>query len=98
MNRRPDDEEKPRAKRVKVSNVDPKDNPYLAHRYEEPPKTKLRRHATTAAIARAAEDGPNNFLTGQPLSTQYFQILKTRRNLPVHAQRYVWSSNSKGYT
>ena len=47
----------------------------------------LRRHATTAAQAKAAEDGPNNPFTGKPLSQQYFRILKTRRDLPVHAQR-----------
>ena len=45
------------------------------------------RHATTAAMASKAEDGPNNPFNGKPLSDQYFNILKTRRNLPVHAQR-----------
>ena len=89
MDRRPEAEGNPRAKRLKVSDVDPKDNPYLAHRYEEPAKNKFRRYATTAAMAKEAEDGPNNFLTGQSLSAQYFRILETRRNLPVHAQRYV---------
>ena len=48
---------------------------------------RLPRHATTSAMARKAEDGPNNPYNGQPLSKQYFDILKTRRNLPVHAQR-----------
>lgn len=47
------------------------------------------RHETTAAMAKKAEDGPNNAFTGKPLSKQYFNILKTRRNLPVHAQRSV---------
>jgi len=92
MDRRPDAVGKPRAKRVKVSDMDPKDNPYLAHMYEEPVKDKFRRHTTTAEMAKKAEDGPNNFLTGQPLSNQYFRILETRRNLPVHAQRYVQSA------
>ncbi|KAH0541298.1 DEAH-box ATP-dependent RNA helicase prp43 [Glutinoglossum americanum] len=87
MDRRPEAEEKPRAKRVKVSDLNPKDNPYLAHRYEEPATNKFRRYATTAAMAKEAEDGPNNFFTGQPLSQQYFQILEARRSLPVHAQR-----------
>ena len=50
---------------------------------------KFPRHATTADMAKKAEDGPNNPFSGKPLSTQYFNILKTRRNLPVHAQRYV---------
>jgi pre-mRNA-splicing factor ATP-dependent RNA helicase DHX15/PRP43 len=45
------------------------------------------RHQTTAKQADAAEDGPNNAFTGQPLSKQYFNILKTRRTLPVHQQR-----------
>ena len=50
---------------------------------------RFPRHKSTAAMARNAEDGPNNPFSGQPLSSQYFNILKTRRNLPVHQQRYV---------
>ena len=50
---------------------------------------RLPRHKTTAAMAKEAENGPNNPFTGVPLSSQYFNILKTRRNLPVHVQRYV---------
>lgn len=45
------------------------------------------RHATNAAMAKEAENGPKNPFSGKPLSTQYFNILKSRRNLPVHAQR-----------
>ncbi|KAL8689377.1 MAG: hypothetical protein Q9218_004939 [Villophora microphyllina] len=48
---------------------------------------KIPRHNTTADMARKAEDGPNNAFSGEPLSQQYFNILKSRRNLPVHAQR-----------
>ena len=48
---------------------------------------RFPRHATTAKMAKGAEDGPNNPFSGQPLSNSYFNILKTRRNLPVHAQR-----------
>ena len=48
---------------------------------------RLPRHKTTAAMANKAEDGPNNPFAGKPLSTQYFNILRTRRNLPVHQQR-----------
>ena len=48
---------------------------------------RLPRHGTTAAMAKKAEDGPANAFTGMPLSSQYFNILKTRRNLPVHSQR-----------
>ncbi|KAI9832297.1 MAG: DEAH-box ATP-dependent RNA helicase prp43 [Sarea resinae] len=51
------------------------------------PLARFERHGTTAAMAQAAEDGPNNPFNNQPLSKQYFNILKTRRDLPVHAQR-----------
>ena len=51
--------------------------------------SRLPRHRTTAAMAENAENGPNNHFSGQPLSSQYFGILKTRRNLPVHQQRYA---------
>lgn len=51
---------------------------------------RLPRHKTTAAMAKEAENGPNNAFTGMPLSSQYFNILKTRRNLPVHVQRYLY--------
>lgn len=47
----------------------------------------LKRHQTTALQAHAAEDGPNNPFTNKPLSSKYFGILKTRRDLPVHKQR-----------
>ena len=50
---------------------------------------RFPRHKSTAAMAKLAEDGPNNPFSGQPLSSQYLSILKTRRNLPVHQQRYV---------
>ncbi|KAK6524526.1 DEAH-box ATP-dependent RNA helicase prp43 [Arthrobotrys megalospora] len=77
------------------------DNPYLAHMYA--PSTAstprnggsagqdlfagLTRHQTTTAQAQIAEDGPLNPFTGSQLSQQYFDILKKRRDLPVHAQR-----------
>ncbi|MCJ1259136.1 DEAH-box ATP-dependent RNA helicase prp43 [Lignoscripta atroalba] len=48
---------------------------------------RFPRHSTNAKMAKTAEDGPNNPFSGQPLSTQYFNILKTRRDLPVHVQR-----------
>ncbi|KAI5804159.1 P-loop containing nucleoside triphosphate hydrolase protein [Peziza echinospora] len=77
-------------------------NPYLAHMYvkDEPQngysgkgsgKSKslkdLTRYQTSAKSAHDLEDGPNNPFNGLPLSTKYFDILKTRRNLPVHLQR-----------
>ncbi|KAI5362693.1 Putative helicase, P-loop containing nucleoside triphosphate hydrolase [Septoria linicola] len=49
--------------------------------------TRWKRHTTTSAMAKVAEDGPANPFTGQSLSDRYFGILKTRRDLPVHAQR-----------
>ena len=49
--------------------------------------SRFPRHATNASMARAVEDGPNNPFNGKPLSKEYFNILKIRRNLPVHAQR-----------
>lgn len=51
----------------------------------------FKRHATTALQAHKAEDGPNNPFNNAPLSKQYFNILKTRRDLPVHKQRLVTS-------
>ncbi|RPB12969.1 P-loop containing nucleoside triphosphate hydrolase protein [Morchella conica CCBAS932] len=84
------------------SEMDPSQNPYLAHMYEEdtgsagrPGKggntgsilNTFRRHQTTTEQANKAEDGPLNPFNGNPLSNQYFKILKTRRNLPVHQQR-----------
>jgi len=91
-----------RVKRQKTSgaDLDAKKNPYLAHMYESeqhrPATTgpaalaQWKRHSSTAGMARQAEDGPQNPLTGRPLSQRYFDILHTRRDLPVHAQRYVW--------
>ena len=93
------------AKRQKTSgDMDPKNNPYLAHVYENgtnghsnggmtppsksgTPLDEMQRHATTAKEAQAAEDGSVNPFTGNQFSERYLSILKTRRNLPVHAQR-----------
>lgn len=52
----------------------------------------MKRHATTTNQAKSAEDGPANPFNGNQLSERYFGILKTRRNLPVHAQRYVMAT------
>ena len=54
---------------------------------ENGPLAHLRRHKTTSALAAKAEDGPINPFTGSKLSAAYFNILKTRRKLPVRAQR-----------
>lgn len=97
VDRRPDaDGEGSRAKRQKMDGgSDPRNNPYLAHMYEEQQPNgdkssvlaKFKRHQTTAALAKKAEDGDVNPFSGQPFSSKYFSILKTRRDLPVHQQR-----------
>ncbi|KAJ5881318.1 Pre-mRNA-splicing factor ATP-dependent RNA helicase PRP43 [Penicillium subrubescens] len=94
VDRRSDSEDGARAKRQKMDAGDPKNNPYLAHMYEDTngadkssALAKFKRHQTTAAMAKKAEDGDVNPFSGQPLSTKYFSILKSRRDLPVHAQR-----------
>jgi pre-mRNA-splicing factor ATP-dependent RNA helicase DHX15/PRP43 len=87
-----------RAKRQKTdkAEMDPRANPYLAHMYPEEngsrssqddPFAGFTRHQTTAALAQKAEDGDVNPFNGRPFSSTYISILKTRRNLPVHAQR-----------
>ncbi|EED23288.1 pre-mRNA splicing factor RNA helicase (Prp43), putative [Talaromyces stipitatus ATCC 10500] len=96
--RRPDSTDSSRAKRQKkdTAEMDPRNNPYLAHMYPEKngdgsskngPFAKFKRHQTTAALAQEAEDAEINPFTGRPFSSTYFSILKTRRDLPVHAQR-----------
>jgi pre-mRNA-splicing factor ATP-dependent RNA helicase DHX15/PRP43 len=103
--RRPEEPEAYRAKRARTGDMDPSTNPYLAHMYEvEQPSngysngngssknsglSHLKRHQTTALQAHAAEDGPNNPFNNVPLSSRYFNILTTRRDLPVHKQRRV---------
>lgn len=89
------------AKRQKTSSdPDPQGNPYLAHwdqngsgdyessnGYSTSPLAHLKRHNTTVKDAIAAEEGANNPFTGKPFSQRYVSILKTRKGLPVHAQR-----------
>lgn len=91
--------------KVSQVDMDPKSNPYLAHMYEGSNTngysngnssnggssilSSLKRHSSTAALANQAEDGPNNAFNNKPLSKNYFNILKVRRNLPVHQQRFV---------
>ena len=108
--RRPEDQEMSASKRTKTErNMDPASNPYLAHHYNgnsngyaSAQKNTSRlahfeRHNTSAEQAQIAEDGPNNPFNSTPLSSTYFSILKTRRDLPVHKQRlvlvYVCDSN-----
>lgn len=49
--------------------------------------SKLTRHSTTASQAQELESGKTNPFTGNDFSPKYFDILKIRRDLPVHAQR-----------
>ena len=74
-------------------------NPYLAHMLPDQgyvpqvaagrgPLRDFRKRETTAKQAEKAEDGPDNPFTLKPLSRNYFDILKKRRDLPVHSQRY----------
>jgi hypothetical protein len=78
-------------------------NPYLAHMLPDQdnlpsvsaargPLQTFRRRETSAKQSRKAEDGPENPFTARPLSRQYFDILKKRRDLPVHAQRFSFTS------
>ncbi|KAF2667817.1 P-loop containing nucleoside triphosphate hydrolase protein [Microthyrium microscopicum] len=78
-------------------------NPYLAHwnddqngqEYDAGQPTKngaspfdsWQRHASTDAMASKAEEGPANPFTLKKFSKRYFDILRTRKKLPVHAQR-----------
>lgn len=93
--RRPADQETSSAKRIKIREMDPSSNPYLAHVYENGRAgsgkadglSRFQRHRTTAKEAEIAEDGPYNPFNNKTLSQQYLSILKTRRDLPVHKQR-----------
>lgn len=84
--------------RVKEEESDPSTNPYLAHWQQESNGNYAQngnggglshfiRHQTTAKQAHEAESGPDNPFSGAPLSQRYFDILRTRRDLPVHKQR-----------
>ena len=54
---------------------------------KNPAFAKLKRHRTTAALAKDVEDSEINPFNGQPFSSKYLSILHARRDLPVHAQR-----------
>ena len=47
----------------------------------------LQRHHTSAEEAQKLEDGKINPFTGREFTPKYVDILKIRRELPVHAQR-----------
>jgi len=48
----------------------------------------FKKRQTTAAEAEKVEEGPDNPFTLSPFGRNYFDILKARREVPVHAQRY----------
>lgn len=54
---------------------------------KNPAFAKLKRHRTTASLAKDVEDSEINPFNGQPFSSKYLSILHARRDLPVHAQR-----------
>lgn len=95
------DSEESSRKKMKKGGGDETYNPYLAHMYDgdangdslEPapnsPFAGMKRRQTTAAQASKAEDSETCPFTGRSHSQQYFQILQTRRDLPVSKQRYV---------
>lgn len=64
------------------------DNPYLAHL--EPkvkPSKGLIPGKTTAEQAEELENGTVNPFSGKEFTNKYREILKKRRDLPVHKQR-----------
>jgi pre-mRNA-splicing factor ATP-dependent RNA helicase DHX15/PRP43 len=85
---------KKRSKSSKVEKeMDPKDNPYLAH-LQQPKGGDTQKNFfgltpgnTTGAQAEVLEDGDINPFNNQPFSAKYKKILEGRRKLPVHAQR-----------
>ncbi|KAG9290544.1 hypothetical protein G9A89_020914 [Geosiphon pyriformis] len=73
------------------------ENPYLAH-LPKKQRLVLATNArspldgfipgkTNSEQASKAEDGPINPFTSRAFSPEYYKILTSRRNLPVHAQR-----------
>lgn len=82
---------------MKKGEEDEKYNPYLAHMYEDESSNGapsansafagMTIRQTTAKQAERVEDMDTNAFTGEPHSQKYFQILQTRRDLPVNKQR-----------
>jgi pre-mRNA-splicing factor ATP-dependent RNA helicase DHX15/PRP43 len=68
-------------------------NPYLAHMdpSSDSPFSGMTRRQVTAEQISKVEDLSTNAFTGVEHTQKYFQILRTRRDLPVHKQRYVVS-------
>lgn len=64
----------------------PSPSPPLIH-HDAGEFSGLTRHKTTAEQAEVLEDSKINPFTGNSFSAKYVDILKIRRELPVHAQR-----------
>ncbi|CAI6097029.1 unnamed protein product [Clonostachys chloroleuca] len=64
-------------------------NPYLAHMNpsSDSPFSGMTRRQVTAEQISKVEDLSTNAFTGVEHTQKYFQILRTRRDLPVHKQR-----------
>ncbi|KAJ2906286.1 pre-mRNA splicing factor ATP-dependent RNA helicase prp43 [Zalerion maritima] len=87
---------KPKTSSDEQNGVDPSNNPYLAHMYPNSNSqssngsgafSNFQRRKTTAQQAEKVEDENFNAFTGNPHTKKYFNILKSRRDLPVHKQR-----------
>ncbi|KAG4305213.1 hypothetical protein PORY_001383 [Pneumocystis oryctolagi] len=88
-------------KRVNKKQKQDEENPYLSHlktnEYQQKHNAysnnynslwaNFRKHQSTAEQAQKIENGPINPFTGLEFTEKYFNILKKRRQLPVHAQR-----------
>lgn len=70
-------------------------NPYLDHMYDGDANgagpgsafAGIKRRDTTAKQAELIENRDANPFTERPHTQQYFRILESRRDLPVHKQR-----------
>ncbi|KAG7136453.1 pre-mRNA-splicing factor ATP-dependent RNA helicase like protein [Verticillium longisporum] len=82
----------PDIKMEKYESIDEKVkvNPYLAHMNNgggDEPFADFEPRNTTAKQAAVVEDLTHNAFTGKEHTKKYFDILRTRRDLPVHKQR-----------
>lgn len=97
------DEVEGKRKKVKTDGLkkeeddEDKKNPYLAHMYEnnangfssDDPFAHFKVRETTAKQVEAVENLDHNAFTGKAHTQKYFDILRVRRDLPVHKQRYA---------
>lgn len=87
-------------KKMRKDDQDDRSNPYLAHMYGNDDSgngapsansafSGMTIRNTTAKQAEKVEDMDTNAFTGETHTQKYFQILQTRRDLPVNKQRYA---------